>query len=149
MAVLTTTITEEVYLNGSNRGSTNTVAISGVNDVMHRIVDVQPGVLGYVDLVSFGATASGSTFVANDIKYLRVTNVDKSQTPTSTYVKVQTTTSESILVLDVNESYVLFNDNVYAGTGVDQAFTLADVKYIKAGATGGANCPVEIFVASV
>lgn len=149
MAVLTTTITEEVYLNGANRGSTNTVTISGINDVMHRIVDVQPSALGYVDLVSFGATATGSSFVPGDMRYLRVTNVDKSTTPTSSYLKVQTANNEHIVVLDAGDSYLLFNDNIYAGTGNDQAFTLVDVKTIKAGATGGSYCPVEIFVASV
>jgi len=149
MAVLTTTITEEVYLNGSNRGSTNTVSVTGVNDVMHRIVEVVPGSILYTELISFDTYPGGSVFSPNDLRYLRVTNVDKATTPTSINLKVQTANNEHIVVLEANESYILFNDNIYAGTGVDQAFTLADIKTVKAAGASVANCPVEIFVASV
>ena len=38
MATLSVTITESVTLNGSDRGSTNSLSITGVNDVYHRIV---------------------------------------------------------------------------------------------------------------
>lgn len=149
MAVLTTTITEEVYLNGSNRGSTNTVSVTGVNDVMHRIVEVVPSAVLYTELISFDTYPGGSVFSPNDLRYLRVTNVDKATTPTSINLKVQTANNEHIVVLEANESYILFNDNIYAGTGVDQAFTLADIKTVKAAGASAANCPVEIFVASV
>lgn len=148
MAVLTTTITEEVYLNGSNRGSINTVSVTGINDVMHRIVEVSTNLVGYTELISFDTYPGGSVFNPNDLRYLRVTNVDKATTPTSINLRVQTANNEHIVVLDANESYILYNDNIYAGTGVDQAFTLADIKTVKAGASG-ASCPVEIFVASV
>jgi hypothetical protein len=149
MAVLTTTITEEVYLNGSNRGSTNTVSVTGVNDVMHRIVEVTTNVVGYTELISFDTYPGGSVFNPNDMRYLRVTNVDKATTPTSINLKVQTANNEHIVVLDANESYLIFNDNIYAGTGVNQAFTLADIKTVKAAGASSSNCPVEIFVASV
>lgn len=149
MAVLTTTITEEVYLNGSNRGSTNTVSVTGVNDVMHRIVEVVPGSILYTELISFDTYPGGSVFSPNDLRYLRVTNVDKATTPTLINLKVQTANNEHIVVLEANESYILFNDNIYAGTGINQAFTLADIKTVKAAGASAANCPVEIFVASV
>lgn len=149
MAVLTTTITEEVYLNGANRGSINTYSVTGINDVMHRIVDVQTYLLGYTELISFDTYPGGSVFNPNNLQYLRVTNVDKTNTPTSINLKVQTANNEHIVVLDSNESYILFNDNIYAGTGVDQAFTLANIKTVKAAGASAVNCPVEIFVASV
>ena len=38
MADLTTTIQESVTLNGSLRGSTNSVTTTGINDVFERIV---------------------------------------------------------------------------------------------------------------
>jgi hypothetical protein len=148
MATLTVSITEEVYLNGSNRGSTNTSAITGVTDVMHRIVEVQPIAAGYTELISFDTIPGGSVFAPDYLRYLRVTNVDQSSSPTSLFLKVQTANNENVVVLDANESYVLFNDNIYAGTGIDQAYTLADIKTVKAGASGSA-CPTEIFVASV
>jgi len=148
MAVLTTTITEEVYLNGANRGSINTYSVTGVNDVMHRIVEVPTNIVGYTELISFDTYPGGSVFNPDGLQYLRVTNVDKATTPTSINLKVQTANNEHIVVLGANESYILFNDNIYAGTGVDQAFTLADIKTVKAAGATNANCPVEIFVAS-
>ena len=33
MATLTTTVTESVVLNGSNQGSSNTLSITGINDI--------------------------------------------------------------------------------------------------------------------
>ena len=44
MADLTVTLTESVTLNGAARGSTNTLTITGVDDVYHRIVTVPSGV---------------------------------------------------------------------------------------------------------
>mgnify|MGYP003656871465 CR=1 FL=1 len=44
MADLTVTLTETVTLNGSARGSTNTLTVSGVDDVYHRIITVPSGV---------------------------------------------------------------------------------------------------------
>ena len=41
MANLVVTITEAVTLNGSSRGSTNSLTVSGVDDVYHRIVTVE------------------------------------------------------------------------------------------------------------
>ena len=38
MADLTTTVTENVTLNGSIRGSSNTVTTTGIGDVFERIV---------------------------------------------------------------------------------------------------------------
>ena len=122
--------------------------MTGVNDVMHRIVEVPTYLVGYTELISFDTYPGGSVFSPNDLRYLRVTNVDKAQTPTSINLKVQTASNEHIVVLEANESYILFNDNIYAGTGVDSAFTLADIKTVKAAGATNANCPVEIFVAS-
>ena len=38
MATLTTTLTESITLNGSLRGSSNSVTTTGINDVFERIV---------------------------------------------------------------------------------------------------------------
>ena len=52
MANLTVTLTESVTLNGSARGSTNTLTISGVDDIFHRIITVPAGTSN-LTLVSF------------------------------------------------------------------------------------------------
>ena len=44
MADLTVTITESVTLNGAARGSTNTLTVTGVDDIYHRIITVPANV---------------------------------------------------------------------------------------------------------
>ena len=51
MADLTVTITESVTLNGAARGSTNTLTVSGVDDIYHRIITCPDDVP--VSLVTF------------------------------------------------------------------------------------------------
>lgn len=76
MADLTLTITEAVTLNGTSHGATNTQTITGVTDVLHRIVDVPTS--GYIDLVNFAATASGVAIADTTAKHIRITNLDAS-----------------------------------------------------------------------
>ena len=78
MADLTVTLTEAVTLNGSSRGSTNTLTISGVDDVYHRIVTCPAS--ADTTVATFDAassTADGALDLA-DTKYIRVTNMDAS-----------------------------------------------------------------------
>lgn len=148
MATLTTTITEEVFLNGANRGSTNVLAVTGVNEVYHRIVTVPNTALANITVLSTDSNlASGDVVVPSALKYVRFTNLSTSDSPYTIYLKVQTATSESVTVLGYGESFLMTDGQCYAGTGVDQAYTLTDLKTIKAGVTGG-NCLGEIFVAT-
>jgi hypothetical protein len=148
MATLTTTITEEVFLNGANRGSTNVLAVTGVNEVYHRIVNVPPSAISNITVLSTDSTfASGDVVIPSALKYVRFTNLSTSDTPYTIYLKVQTATSESVTVLGYGESFLMTDGKCYAGTGVDQAYTLTDLKTIKVGVTGG-SCLGEIFVAT-
>ena len=47
MADLVTTLSESVTLNGSLRGSTNSVTTTGINDVFERIVTYVHGTRNY------------------------------------------------------------------------------------------------------
>ena len=78
MATLTTTITEALTLNGKDRGSTNTLTITGINDVYHRIVSCPDDVP--LTLVAFkstvGVAAAEPLMDMELVKYIRVTNLD-------------------------------------------------------------------------
>lgn len=147
MAVLTTTITEDVFINGAQRGSTSILTVTGVNEVLHRLISVPLSGIGYTTLMTTDTTGGGSTVIPSNFKYLRVTNSSPDDVTASLYLKVQTANSEAVFTLDNGESFVLTNKDVYAGTGVDQAFSFANLKTIKAGATGAA-CLTEVFVAT-
>ena len=74
MADLTVTITEAVTLNGSSRGSTNTLTVAGVDDIYHRIVTCPSG--SDTTIATFKSTSAGGDGALDieDTKYIRVTN---------------------------------------------------------------------------
>jgi|TARA_R100000482_G_C5094123_1_gene132334 hypothetical protein len=82
MATLTTTIKEELTLNGIERGSTNTLSITGVSEVMQRMVTCPAN--NDTTIASFKAavnTSDGALELAS-AKYIRVTNLDSSNSIT-------------------------------------------------------------------
>ena len=82
MATLTTTVTESVVLNGALRGNTNSVATEGINNVFERIVTCAHSVETTVAVFAADpSTPSGSTAIdVNNVKYIRVTNLDEEGT---------------------------------------------------------------------
>ena len=81
MATLTVTITENVTLNGKERGSENTLEITGVNQTMGRIVSTPAdggGAATQTTIANFrtAVTTADSAMDDDDVKYVRVTNLD-------------------------------------------------------------------------
>ena len=76
MATLTSTITENITLNGADRGSTNTLSVASVTQVFHRIVTCPTG--QDTTVATFASTADNSAVSGSleDVKYIRVTNLD-------------------------------------------------------------------------
>jgi len=58
MATLTSTITENITLNGADRGSTNTLSVASVTQVFHRIVTCPTG--QDTTVATFASTADDS-----------------------------------------------------------------------------------------
>ena len=76
MANLTVTLTESVTLNGSVRGSTNQLTITGIEHVMERIVTIPANADATVLLTKDTVTSSDSAVDIQDTKYIRITNLD-------------------------------------------------------------------------
>ena len=76
MANLTVTLTESVTLNGSVRGSTNQLTITGIEHVMERIVTVPASADATVLLTKDTVASSDSAGDIQDTKQRRVTNLD-------------------------------------------------------------------------
>ena len=94
MANLKVTIREELTLNGYDQGATNTLTISGINELSKRIVTAtttEAGLLGFLSaLSSVGVTANKVGYLAGilddgDVKYIRITNLDGSNHITLTF----------------------------------------------------------------
>jgi hypothetical protein len=76
MANLTVTITENVILNGSVRGSTNQLTITGIESVLERIVTIPSSIDTTVLLSKDTVGSSDGALDIQDTKYIRITNLD-------------------------------------------------------------------------
>lgn len=144
MADLTLTITEAVTLNGTSHGATNTQTITGVTDVLHRIVDVPTS--GYIDLLNFTASASGVSIADGTTKHLRITNLDATNFLT---LRVREDgVQEYFVKIEAKDSFILGNSVLDANdSGAGASASLTSIDQIEALANT-ATCEVEIFIAS-
>ena len=147
MATLTTTVTESVVLNGSNQGSSNTLSITGINDVYKRIVSCPASatttVLTFNDAVSGAAGAVDAQLS----KYIRVTNLD-STNPVELAVVGAATLYQ--VTLAAGHSHVLgsADDLMLAEADTGPSFgTMADIVTLQVNPDGNA-VSVELFIAS-
>jgi len=76
MADLTTTISESVTINGSVRGSSNTLTITGIEHTFERVVTIPADTDGTVLLTKDTITSSDGAVDIQDTKYIRITNLD-------------------------------------------------------------------------
>ena len=147
MATLTTTVTESVVLNGSNQGSSNTLSITGINDVYKRIVSCPASatttILTFNDAVSGAAGAVDSQLS----KYIRVTNLD-STNPVELAVVGAATLYQ--VTLAAGHSHVLgsADDLMLSEADTSPSFgTMADIVTLQVN-PGGNAVSIELFIAS-
>jgi hypothetical protein len=77
MATLNVTITDQITLNGGDRGSTNTCAVTNINQVSQEIKTLPIGVTNIGTFASsVNVNQKYSNFDFNNAKYIRVTNLD-------------------------------------------------------------------------
>ena len=73
MATLTVTHAESLTLNGQEFGGTNTLSISGINNVDKRIISVPTS---EITLLSMSTAVAAGTFNEASVRYIRITNKD-------------------------------------------------------------------------
>ena len=150
MADLTTTITENVVLNNSIRGSSNTVTTTGISDCLERIVTC---INGNVTTIATFGTQPYSSAGAIDIdrcKYIRVTNLDADAW---IEVAIVTTASNYQVLLTPGQSHILAQAEAVALAEEDTSpsfGTLENLASIQVQPVGASFDPrVEIFAASI
>jgi hypothetical protein len=147
MADLTTTISESVVLNGAVRGTTNTVTTTGINNVYERIVTCTGSLVTY--LAAFDSNSYGSAVQLDlqDVRYIRVTNLDSTNTLELAVVGAATLYQ---VLLKAGQSHILCaaDDVMLAEADTSPSFgNMADLESIQV--KPAATLDVEIFVASV
>ena len=149
MADLTTTISESVTLNGSVRGSTNSLTTTGIVDVFERILTCTHSQTTTV--VVFNSTphgAAGALDVEN-CKYFRISNLSTDQDIKVAFV---TTATNYQVTVRAGGSHVLFQaENVAIGEeDASPAFpTLEDLVTVQVKPSASTDVQVEIFAGLV
>lgn len=147
MASLTVTIQEELTINGKDRGNVNAVTISSVTETFNRVLTITNT---EQTVLEFQATnPSGAALVDGSLQYLRITNLDGTNTVD---LRIQDTsnTKEYFVRLGSTESFILFNDSMDANEANDEAISLSQIEKISADCTGsgGQTADIEIFAAA-
>tara|TARA_R110002012_G_scaffold133154_3_gene286333 strand:- start:1683 stop:2126 length:444 start_codon:yes stop_codon:yes gene_type:complete len=147
MADLVTTLSETVTLNGSVRGSSNSVTTTGINNVYERIVTCTSAQTTF--LAAFDSNSYGSAVQIDkeDVRYIRVTNLDATNTLELAVVGAATLYQ---VLIKAGESHILCaaEDVMLAEADTSPSFgTMADLTSLQV--SPAATLDVEIFVASV
>jgi len=154
MAVLTVTIKEELTLNGSDRGSVNTLAIASVTQSLNRIVTCPASVDTTVAMFQDGANTQDGALGLQDVKYVRVTNLDSAN---SVNLSLQVSAAENgtadsscSVLLEAGKSFMM--GAVHDGIAVDDdaatiVTTLTDLESIIVDPSTN-EVTVEVFIAS-
>jgi hypothetical protein len=114
-STLTVSLTESITLNGQEMGATNTFTVASVNEIYKRIVNCPASVdTTVLKLGPTGATSDAELHV-DDIRYLRVTNLDDTN---SVNLNLQIDTTEhagdastadhnGVILLEPGKSFVM------------------------------------------
>jgi hypothetical protein len=147
MADLTTTLSESVTLNGAVRGTTNTVTTTGINNVYERIVTCTTGQTTHIAAFDTNSYGSAVQIDKEDVRYIRVTNLDATNTLELAVVGAATLYQ---VLLKAGQSHILCaaEDVMLAEADTSPSFgTMADLTSLQV--SPAADLDVEIFVASV
>jgi hypothetical protein len=148
MADLTVTLTENVVLNNSIRGSSNTVTTTGIGDCLERIVTCING--NVTTIATFGTQpySSAGALDVDRAKYIRITNLDANGW---IEVGIVTTASNYQVLLTPGNSHILCQAEAVALAEEDTSpsfGTLENLASIQVKPVGVSYDPrVEIFVA--
>ena len=145
MADLVTTISETVTLNGSLRGSVNSVTTTGINDVFERIVTCTASVVTTVAVFDTLPSTSAGAIDVDRTKYVRVTNLE---TAVDIELAVQTTTSSYTVTIRAGGSHILYSGDVIAlgEVGAPTFGTMLDLASLQVQPTTAVTARVEVFV---
>ena len=149
MADLVTTITENVTINGTPRGSSNTITTTGVVDIFERVLTCAHS--NTTTIAVFNSTphgAAGALDVEN-CKYLRVTNLS---TEEDMKLAIVTTNTNYQVTVRAGGSHVLFQaeEGAIGEEDTTPAFgTLEDVVTVQVRPSGTTDVQVEIFAGLV
>ena len=145
MANLVTTISETVTLNGSLRGSVNSLTTIGINDVFERIVTCTASVVTTVAVFDTLPSTSPGAIDVDRTRYVRISNLE---TAVDIELAVKTTTSSYTVTVRAGGSHILFSGDVIAlgEVGAPTFGTMLNLASLQVQPTTAVTARVEVFV---
>ena len=147
MADLVTTLTETVTLNGSLRGSSNSVTTTGINDVFERIVTCAHSQTTTIATFAASPHTSAGAIDVDRTKYIRVTNLDADA---EIELAIVTTASNYQVTITAGNSHILSQGAAIALGEEDKSpsfGTMEDIASLQVKPVGASYNPrVEVFV---
>ena len=154
MGVLTVSIKEELTLNGVEQGGINTVAISSVTQCFKRIVTLPNGGEATVAVIKDAVTTSAGAIDEDDVKYIRVTNLDADNSVNLRLLLAasDTATDQAVVLLQPGKSFIMgspVDALVIDADHTNTSYTLIDLESIIAKNNAGSDTTqLEVFIAS-
>ena len=149
MADLVTTISESVTLNGSVRGSSNSLTTTGIIDVFERILTCAHSQTTTVAVFNSTPHGAAGALDVENCKYLRLTNLSTDQE-----IKLALVTANTNYQVTVRAggSHILFQaeEALIGETDASPAFpTLEDIVTVEVRPSATTDISVEVFAALV
>ena len=143
-ATLTVQIKEEITLNGTAYDTTVSKSITGVGNIFKRIFSIPAS--SSVTLATFISTVTDNQLDVEDVKYIRVTNLD--DTDALVLTKAFNSTS-SATELKAQSSVVYFTPNGNGATSKAAITTTDDIETLFVHNSHGGNAlDLEIIIAT-
>ncbi len=149
MAELTTTITENVVLNGSVRGSTNALTTSNIVDVFERILTCTHSQTTTVAVFNSTPHGADGALDVENCKYFRVTNLSDDQDMKVAFVTAATNYQVTVRA---GGSHILYQaeEAMIAEADTTPNFpTLEDLVTVEIRPSATTDVQVEVFAALV
>jgi len=146
-STLTVTLTEAISLNGYDQGASNSITIASIANVLKRIVSCTASQTTTIATFAASVHTSVHALDVDDVKYIRVTNLDDTNALELAVVGAATLYQ---IELAAGESHILGNPDaiMLAEADTSPSFgTMADIASLQVN-PGGNEIDVEIFIAS-
>lgn len=141
-AELIVTINEQINLNGQPINSENALTISAINEVDKRIMTIPFD--SQVTVMSFGAAVAAGTYIAANVKYVRITNKDSANFVRIRVTRISADTFD--IKLEAGKSFMIGNVSESVSSSAAAFSAFVDATGINAQADTAA-VDIEFFVA--
>jgi hypothetical protein len=149
MADLVTTISETLTLNGSLRGSSNSVTTTDIVDVVERILTCTHTQTTTIAVFGAFPYSSDGAFDVDRCRYIRVTNLDLVNN--IELAIVTTTTNYQVTITGGNSHVLSLAEAVAIGeTDTSPAFgTAENIRFLQVRPVTANDAQVELFIAFI